>query len=221
NLKEATAIRKAIALLKQAIGSSPEENTGIAKLESIRGGTLHKYYLIFTQLINDMNIYNMRIKQFQVNTKFLNSLPPEWSKFMTDVKLVKDLHTMNFDQLHAYLEQHEVHTNEVRLLVMLLALGNNASGQARDVKCYNYQGVLDGQAVQTVIQNNAAFQTDDLDTYDSDCDDISNAQELLMANISNYGSDVISETSRIYAKGLLLLVEELVLLVHIDAVREK
>ncbi|GJT42465.1 hypothetical protein Tco_0951180 [Tanacetum coccineum] len=40
----------------------------------------------------------------QVNTKFLNSLPPEWSKFVTDVKLVKDLHTTNFDQLHAYLE---------------------------------------------------------------------------------------------------------------------
>ncbi|GKA61853.1 hypothetical protein Tco_0761372 [Tanacetum coccineum] len=42
-------------------------------------------------------------------------LPPEWSKFVTDVKLVKDLHTTNFDQLHAYLEQHELHANEVRL----------------------------------------------------------------------------------------------------------
>ncbi|GJZ28405.1 hypothetical protein Tco_0573052 [Tanacetum coccineum] len=49
------------------------------------------------------------------------------------------------------------------------------------------------QAVQTVIPNNAAFQTEDLDTYDSDCDDISNAQAVLMANISNYGSDVISK----------------------------
>ncbi|GJR38531.1 hypothetical protein Tco_1214215 [Tanacetum coccineum] len=44
------------------------------------------------------------------------SLPPEWSKFVTDVKLVKDLYTTNFDQLHAYLEQHELHANEVRLL---------------------------------------------------------------------------------------------------------
>ncbi|GJZ39204.1 hypothetical protein Tco_0585767, partial [Tanacetum coccineum] len=35
--------------------------------------------------------------------------------------------------------------------------------------------------------------TKDLDTYDSDCDDISNAKAVLMANISNYGSDVISE----------------------------
>nr|GEZ06442.1 hypothetical protein [Tanacetum cinerariifolium] len=33
----------------------------------------------------------------------------------------------------------------------------------------------------------------DLDTYDSDCDDIANAKAVLMANISNYGSDVISE----------------------------
>ncbi|GJV15211.1 retrovirus-related pol polyprotein from transposon TNT 1-94 [Tanacetum coccineum] len=54
-------------------------------------------------------------------------------------------------------------------------------------------GVPDGQAVQTIISYNAAFQTEDLDTYDSDCDDYSNAKAVLMANISNYGSDVISE----------------------------
>ncbi|GKC06464.1 hypothetical protein Tco_0998074 [Tanacetum coccineum] len=36
-------------------------------------------------------------------------------------------------------------------------------------------------------------RTEDLDTYDSDCDDLSNAQADLMANISNYGSDIISE----------------------------
>nr|GEU72133.1 retrotransposon protein, putative, unclassified [Tanacetum cinerariifolium] len=32
-----------------------------------------------------------------------------------------------------------------------------------------------------------------LDTYDSNCDDVSNAKSILMANIFNYGSDVISE----------------------------
>ncbi|GJT93862.1 hypothetical protein Tco_1082707 [Tanacetum coccineum] len=51
-----------------------------------------------------------------VNTKFLNSLPPEWSKFVMDVKLVRDLHTTNFDQLHAYLQQHELHANEFRIM---------------------------------------------------------------------------------------------------------
>ncbi|GJV64749.1 retrovirus-related pol polyprotein from transposon TNT 1-94 [Tanacetum coccineum] len=58
----------------------------------------------------------------QVNTKFLNSLPPKWSKFVTDVKLVKDLHTTNFDQLHAYLQQHELHANEVRIMHSSLAV---------------------------------------------------------------------------------------------------
>ncbi|GKB16636.1 integrase, catalytic region, zinc finger, CCHC-type containing protein [Tanacetum coccineum] len=58
----------------------------------------------------------MKLEQFQVNTKFLNSLPPKWSKFVTDVKLVRDLHTTNFDQLHAYLEQHELHANEVCIM---------------------------------------------------------------------------------------------------------
>ncbi|GJW23883.1 hypothetical protein Tco_0037694 [Tanacetum coccineum] len=86
------------------------------KFIHIKGESLHLYYLRFTQLINDMNIYNMKLEQFQVNTKFLNSLPPEWSKFVTDVKLVKDLHTTNFDQLYAYLKQHEVHAKEVRFM---------------------------------------------------------------------------------------------------------
>ncbi|GJT05179.1 retrovirus-related pol polyprotein from transposon TNT 1-94 [Tanacetum coccineum] len=53
-------------------------------------------------------------------------------------------------------------------------------------------GILASQA-PTVIPHNAVFQTEDLDTYDSDCDDLSNAQAVLMANISNYGSAVISE----------------------------
>ncbi|GKE46562.1 hypothetical protein Tco_1477820 [Tanacetum coccineum] len=53
-------------------------------------------------------------------------------------------------------------------------------------------GVPESQA-QTIIPHNATFQTEDLDTYDSDCDDLSNVQAVLMANISNYGSDVISE----------------------------
>nr|GEX77405.1 hypothetical protein [Tanacetum cinerariifolium] len=53
-----------------------------------------------------------------------------------------------------------------------------------------YREVPNGQAVQTIIPNNAAFLTEDLDTYDSDCDDISNAKAILMDNISNYGSEL-------------------------------
>nr|GEW37766.1 hypothetical protein [Tanacetum cinerariifolium] len=81
-----------------------------------KGETLRDFYLRFSLLHNDLNIYNVKLEQFQVNTKFLNSLLPEWSKFVTDVKLVQDLHTTNIDQLHAYLEQHEFHANEVCLM---------------------------------------------------------------------------------------------------------
>ncbi|GKE58039.1 hypothetical protein Tco_1497224, partial [Tanacetum coccineum] len=37
-------------------------------------------------------------------------------KFVTDIKLVKDLHTTNVDKIHAHLEQHERHANKVRLM---------------------------------------------------------------------------------------------------------
>nr|GFB48560.1 hypothetical protein [Tanacetum cinerariifolium] len=60
-----------------------------------KGEILHDFYLRFSLLLNDMNKYNMKLEQFQVNMKFLNTLPPEWSKFVTDVKLVRDLHTTN------------------------------------------------------------------------------------------------------------------------------
>ncbi|GKF69938.1 hypothetical protein Tco_0202995, partial [Tanacetum coccineum] len=49
------------------------------------------------------------------------------------------------------------------------------------------------EAGQILDEEQLAFLTEDLDTYDSDCDDLSNAQAVLMANISNYGTDVISE----------------------------
>nr|GEZ41312.1 hypothetical protein [Tanacetum cinerariifolium] len=67
--------------------------------------------ILFSLLLNDMNMYNMKLEQFQVNTKFLNTLPSKWSKFVTDVKLVRDLYTTNVDQLHAYLGQHEYHSS--------------------------------------------------------------------------------------------------------------
>ncbi|GJU59776.1 integrase, catalytic region, zinc finger, CCHC-type containing protein [Tanacetum coccineum] len=56
-------------------------------------------------------------------------------------------------------------------------------------------GILEGQATQITIPNNAAFQAEDLDAYDFECDDVSIAQAVLMANLSNYGLDVISEAA--------------------------
>nr|GEX35657.1 hypothetical protein [Tanacetum cinerariifolium] len=253
-----------------------------------KGESLREFYLRFSLLLNDMNIYNIKLEQFQVNIKFLNTLPPEWSKFVTDVKLVRDLHTTNVDQLHAYLRQHEFHANEVRLMRELnsdpLALvvnhqmtqspyqmhqqsyqhtqfqpsstirllptrlwSNCSSVPDSDdpIDAINYmmsfltvvatsrypptnnqlrnssnprqqatinngrvtvpliQGrqnslaadprIAEAQTTQYVITNNSAYQADDLDAYDSDCDEINSAKIALMANLSHYGSDNLVE----------------------------
>nr|GEX16492.1 hypothetical protein [Tanacetum cinerariifolium] len=82
------------------------------KCAYVQGETLYEYYWRFSQLINDMHTIRMIMQQVQVNTKFLNALLPEWSKFVTDVKLTKSLYTTNYDQLYTYLSQHERHANE-------------------------------------------------------------------------------------------------------------
>ncbi|GKC09369.1 hypothetical protein Tco_1000979, partial [Tanacetum coccineum] len=176
-----------------------------------------------------------------LSTMFLNTLPPEWSKFETDVKLVRDLHTTNIDQLYAYLGQHEFHANEKgddlidainHMMSFLIAVGRQMSlaagttrtytpgasrsnsGKQRTVICYNCIGkaicpnsalnlkengiILDpripeGQTTQTVITHNAAYQADDLDAYDSDCDELNTAKVALMVNLSHYGSDALAE----------------------------
>ncbi|GJW14952.1 hypothetical protein Tco_0019085 [Tanacetum coccineum] len=249
-----------------------------------------------------MNIYKMPLEQIQVNTKFLNTLPDEWSKFVTDVKLVKDLHTTNVGQLHAYLQQHEIHANEVSLMhegnfdplalvashqlppstyqshlhtlpnsqlqhhvspypssqfvtsyqtqqfttsqstplsitypsneyqssvyhngrqttydagtmrnytprasgsntgkqrtAILLLVQAQASGQVlieEEIAFLADPGLPDTQTSQTVIAHNAAYQADDLDAYDSDCDEHNSAKIALMANLSRNGSNALTE----------------------------
>nr|GEY80557.1 hypothetical protein [Tanacetum cinerariifolium] len=54
-------------------------------------------------------------------------------------------------------------------------------------------GVAEGPVTQSVITYNAAYQVDDLDAYDSDSDEISITKAVLMANLSCYSSDVLSE----------------------------
>ncbi|GJW96870.1 retrovirus-related pol polyprotein from transposon TNT 1-94 [Tanacetum coccineum] len=115
---------------------------------------------------------------------------PEWGRFVTAVKLNRGLRDSNYDQLYAYLKQHEAHANDNKMMldrftqhtVDPLALipnvapqqvvvqnvqgrqnrgqGNNARGagtagyegslnrvgnanlgQARQVKCYNCNGI--------------------------------------------------------------------------------
>nr|GEU48988.1 integrase, catalytic region, zinc finger, CCHC-type, peptidase aspartic, catalytic [Tanacetum cinerariifolium] len=121
NHKVAKELWERIQLLMQGTSLTKQERKcklydEFNKFAYKNGESLRDFYLRFSLLLNDMNIYNMKLEQFQVNTKFLNTLPPEWNKFVTNVKLVRDLHITNVDQLHAYLGQHEYHANGVRIM---------------------------------------------------------------------------------------------------------
>nr|GFC04360.1 hypothetical protein [Tanacetum cinerariifolium] len=60
-------------------------------------------------------------------------------------------------------------------------------------------GTPESLSNQIVINNNTAYQADDLDAYDSDCDEINSAKIALMANLSHYGSDNLTENSTLRA----------------------
>ncbi|GJU60301.1 hypothetical protein Tco_1238067 [Tanacetum coccineum] len=82
-----------------------------------KGETIHEYYVRFTKLINDMRNIKMTIPKMQLNSNFVNNLLPEWGRFVTTVKLNRGLKTSNYDQLYAYLKQHEAHANENKMML--------------------------------------------------------------------------------------------------------
>ncbi|GKE35994.1 integrase, catalytic region, zinc finger, CCHC-type containing protein, partial [Tanacetum coccineum] len=119
----------------------------------------------------------MTMYRMQLNSKFINSMFPEWGRFVTAVKLNRGLRDSDYDQLYAYLKQHEAHVNENKMMlerftqpnVDPLALMSNVShqqcswlwgaqnrvrnanpGQARQIKCYNCNGI--GHIAQNYTQ---------------------------------------------------------------------
>ncbi|GJV68662.1 retrovirus-related pol polyprotein from transposon TNT 1-94, partial [Tanacetum coccineum] len=91
----------------------------------IKGETIQGYYVRFTKLINDMRNIKMTMSRMQLNSKFVNNMLPEWSRFITEVKLNRGLKESNCDQLYAYLKQHEVHANENRIMMERFGQPNN------------------------------------------------------------------------------------------------
>nr|GEW76418.1 hypothetical protein [Tanacetum cinerariifolium] len=86
NYKVAKELWERIQLLMQGTSLTKQERgcklyDEFDKFAYKKGETLRKFYLRFSLLLNDM-----KLEQFQVNTKFLNTLPLEWIKFVTDVK---------------------------------------------------------------------------------------------------------------------------------------
>ncbi|GJY70859.1 hypothetical protein Tco_0474562 [Tanacetum coccineum] len=83
------------------------------KFTSKLGESIHSYYLRYAKLINDINMIPMSMILMQINTKFVNHLQPEWSRFVTAAKQATDLHSVTFDQLYAFLKHNEKDPREV------------------------------------------------------------------------------------------------------------
>ncbi|GJT33342.1 retrovirus-related pol polyprotein from transposon TNT 1-94 [Tanacetum coccineum] len=89
------------------------------------------------------------------------------------------------------------------------------SGKQRTVICYNCKGEghmfkqctkpkrkrddswFKDKVLLTVITHNAAYQVDDLDAYDSDCDELNTAKVALMANLSHYEPTLSSRPTKV------------------------
>nr|GEW55738.1 hypothetical protein [Tanacetum cinerariifolium] len=69
----------------------------------------------------------------------------------------------------------------------------------RDQGTQHDHGIANYHDIQPTIIHNAAFQTNDLDSYDSEYDDISSTKAVLMANLSSYSSNILSENLLGYA----------------------
>ncbi|GJS16937.1 retrovirus-related pol polyprotein from transposon TNT 1-94 [Tanacetum coccineum] len=83
-------------------------------VEDLEGEALVSVYNRFAQLMNDLERNNMNFPTVTINTKFLNSLQPEWLKYVTQVRLAKRLTVDSFDDLFYYLQQFEKLVNTSR-----------------------------------------------------------------------------------------------------------
>nr|GEZ38122.1 hypothetical protein [Tanacetum cinerariifolium] len=213
--------------------------------------------------------------------------PTTWTD---DSIILRDMHTTNVDQLHAYLGQHEYHANEVRLMhehtsdplslvthhqmnkstyqqhqqsyhqhqfqpqastyqsslygtqyhssqyasqapssthllltypsndfqssvnhnvynpsssmphmeyapavLLVQAQANRQVLQEEELDFLADPGIAETLRTQYAVTNNVAYQADDLDADDSNCDELNSAKIDLMADLSHYGSDNLAE----------------------------
>ncbi|GKG16916.1 hypothetical protein Tco_0361873, partial [Tanacetum coccineum] len=56
-------------------------------------------------LVNDMKITQLNISTHQMNTKFVNNLPPYWAKYVTNVKNT----ATTYVEIYTYLKSYEPH----------------------------------------------------------------------------------------------------------------
>nr|GEW64043.1 hypothetical protein [Tanacetum cinerariifolium] len=81
-------------------------------------------------------------------------------------------------------------------VLLVQAQANGQVLQEEELEFLADPGTADSSSNQTVITNNATYQVDDLDAYDSDCNELNSAKIALMANLSHYGYDNLAEINQ-------------------------
>ncbi|GJR59587.1 hypothetical protein Tco_1501749 [Tanacetum coccineum] len=160
-----------------------------------KGETIQGYYVRFTKLINDMRNIKMTMPRMQLNSKFVNNMLPEWSRFITEVKLNRGLKESNFDQLYAYLKQHEVHANENRTMMekecprpKRLQDSDYFKDKMLLMQAQENGAVLDEEqslflAGEQIINFDGG--SDECDAFDSDVDEGPTTQTMFMTNLTS------------------------------------
>nr|GEV33822.1 integrase, catalytic region, zinc finger, CCHC-type, peptidase aspartic, catalytic [Tanacetum cinerariifolium] len=108
-------------------------------------------------------------------------------------------------EIYALVSNHKV-AKELWERIQFLMQGSSLTKQEIECKLYDefnkfaykkgktlYPGIAECQATQTIITHNAAYQANDLDAYDSNCDEINTAKVALMANLSHYDLVALAE----------------------------
>ncbi|GKE64164.1 hypothetical protein Tco_1518325, partial [Tanacetum coccineum] len=175
------------------------------KFAHIKGESLNQYYLRFTQLINDMNIYKMKLEQFKLCLAVLvfkqgDDPIDAINKMMS---FLSNVVTSRFSSTNNQLRnssnpRQQATINDERVTWQDSAQSQRGKGSGKvlneeEIAFLADLVVAEGPVTQTIITHNLAYQADDLDAYDSDCDEISTAKAVLMANLSSYRSDILSE----------------------------
>nr|GEW95263.1 hypothetical protein [Tanacetum cinerariifolium] len=81
-------------------------------------------------------------------------------------------------------------------VLLVQAQANGQTLQKEELAFLADPRIAEGQATQRIITYNTTYQADDLDAYDSDCDELNTAKVALMVNLSHYGSDVLAEKAQ-------------------------
>ncbi|GKF88676.1 hypothetical protein Tco_0259553 [Tanacetum coccineum] len=118
------------------------------------------------------------MSRMQLNSKFVNNMLPEWSRFITEVKLNRGLKESNFDQLYAYLK---VHANENRMMMerFIQPTDDPLALVTNNIKCV-YDDVDD-----LALNVDHVFEADQYDAFDSDVDEAPTTQTMFMVNLSS------------------------------------